>query len=198
MGRARKVPEGEPAEVAGTDGESPAAEAVAGEAEPAAEDAVAEAEDAVVEAEPADEPPAVETSQEKPPAARPARARKAPAPKKAPAQKPKAEKKPKAAAAAKRERKPIVRLPRPERPRGKRKERRGTVVSSAMDKTIVVRVDMVRPHPEYKKVVRRSHKLHAHDEGNEAKVGDVVRVVETRPLSKTKTWRLAEILEAAK
>jgi large subunit ribosomal protein L14 len=106
----------------------------------------------------------VETSQEKPPAARPARARKAPAPKKAPAQKPKAEKKPKAAAAAKRERKPIVRLPRPERPRGKRKERRGTVVSSAMDKTIVVRVDMVRPHPEYKKVVRRSHKLHAHDE----------------------------------
>jgi small subunit ribosomal protein S17 len=67
-----------------------------------------------------------------------------------------------------------------------------------MDKTIVVRVDTVKAHPMYKKIVRRSSKLHAHDEGNQASVGDVVRVVETRPLSKTKRWRLAEIVEEAK
>jgi len=67
-----------------------------------------------------------------------------------------------------------------------------------MDKTIVVRVDTVRAHPRYKKVVRRSLKFHAHDEQNAASVGDLVRIVETRPLTKTKNWRLAEILEAAK
>jgi small subunit ribosomal protein S17 len=71
-------------------------------------------------------------------------------------------------------------------------------VSSAMDKTIVVRVDTVKAHPRYKKVVRRSRKFHAHDAENTAKVGDVVRIVETRPLSKTKNWRLAEVLEVAK
>jgi len=96
------------------------------------------------------------------------------------------------------ERKPIVRVPKPERQRAKAKERRGVVVSSSMDKTIVVRVETVRPHPVYKKVLRRSTKLHAHDPANQANVGDIVRVVETRPLSKTKTWRLAEIVEAAK
>jgi small subunit ribosomal protein S17 len=67
-----------------------------------------------------------------------------------------------------------------------------------MDKTIVVKVDTVKAHPRYKKVVRRSTKFHAHDEGNQAKVGDVVRIVESRPLSKTKNWRLVEILEVAK
>jgi small subunit ribosomal protein S17 len=67
-----------------------------------------------------------------------------------------------------------------------------------MDKTIVVRVDTVKPHPVYKKIVRRSTRLHAHDEGNAAKPGDLVRVVETRPLSKMKHWRLAEILQEAK
>jgi small subunit ribosomal protein S17 len=67
-----------------------------------------------------------------------------------------------------------------------------------MDKTIVVRVDSSRPHPTYKKVVRRSRKFHAHDEENAASVGDVVRIVESRPLSKSKHWRLAEILEVAK
>src|SRR5919197_1120835 len=96
------------------------------------------------------------------------------------------------------QRKPITRLPKPERVRGQRKERRGVVVSAAMDKTIVVRVDTVKPHPVYKKIVRRSHRFHAHDEGNVAKAGDVVRIVETRPLSKTKTWRLAQVLEEAK
>jgi small subunit ribosomal protein S17 len=93
---------------------------------------------------------------------------------------------------------PIVRLPKPEHARGQRKERRGVVVSSAMDKTIVVRVDTLKPHPVYKKIVRHSRKFHAHDETNVAKAGDVVRIVETRPISKTKSWRLAEVLEEAK
>ena len=96
------------------------------------------------------------------------------------------------------ERRPIVRLPKPERERGRRQERRGVVVSAAMDKTIVVMVETVKAHPRYKKVIRRSTKFHAHDEANTASVGDVVRIVETRPLSKTKNWRLAEILEKAR
>jgi small subunit ribosomal protein S17 len=91
-----------------------------------------------------------------------------------------------------------VRLPKPEAERGRRQERRGVVVSSALDKTIVVKVDTIKAHTRYKKVVRRSVKFHAHDEGNAAKVGDVVRIVETRPLSKLKRWRLAEVLEVAK
>ncbi|MEX0674680.1 MAG: 30S ribosomal protein S17 [Gaiellaceae bacterium] len=89
-------------------------------------------------------------------------------------------------------------MPKPEGERGRRQERRGVVVSTSMDKTIVVRVDTVKAHPRYKKIVRRTSKLHAHDETNRANVGDVVRVVETRPLSKTKRWRLAEVVEEAK
>jgi len=96
------------------------------------------------------------------------------------------------------ERKPLTRLAKPEHARGRRQERQGTVVSAASDKTIVVRVDTVKVHPMYKKVIRRSTKLHAHDEGNQAKPGDIVRIVETRPLSKQKRWRLQEIVEAAK
>jgi small subunit ribosomal protein S17 len=95
-------------------------------------------------------------------------------------------------------RKPIVRQPKPVAERGRSQERRGIVVSTAMDKTIVVKVDTIKAHPRYKKVVRRSTKFHAHDERNEASVGDLVRIVETRPLSKTKHWRLAEIVEAAR
>jgi len=79
-----------------------------------------------------------------------------------------------------------------------RKERRGVVVSDAMDKTIVVRIDVAQKHERYGKVVRRSSKLHAHDEQNAAGIGDLVRVVETRPLSATKRWRLLEVLEKAK
>src|SRR5664280_2082897 len=79
-----------------------------------------------------------------------------------------------------------------------RKERRGIVVSDAMDKTIVVRIDVAQKHERYGKVVRRSSKLHVHDEQNAAGVGDLVRVVETRPLSASKRWRLLEILEKAK
>ena len=96
------------------------------------------------------------------------------------------------------ERKPITRTPKPESERGRRQERRGVVVSSAMDKTIVVKVDTIKAHPRYKKVVRRSAKFHAHDEQNSANVGDVVRIVETRPLSKTKHWKLVEVVEAAR
>src|SRR5207342_103327 len=95
-------------------------------------------------------------------------------------------------------RKPIIRLPNPEGERGRSQERQGLVVSASMDKTIVVKVDTVKAHRMYKKVIRRSTKFHAHDEDNTAKVGDVVRIVETRPLSKTKRWRLAEVVEAAK
>jgi small subunit ribosomal protein S17 len=96
------------------------------------------------------------------------------------------------------ERKPIVRLEKPEHDRGRRQERQGKVVSDAMEKTIVVEVAVVKAHPKYKKVVRRSVKFHAHDERSEAKVGDLVRIVETRPLSRTKRWRLVEVVEAAK
>jgi len=96
------------------------------------------------------------------------------------------------------ERKPITRLPKPEHARGRRQERQGKVVSAASDKTIVVRVDTAKAHPMYKKVIRRSTKLHAHDAENQAKIGDVVRIVETRPISKQKRWRLQEIVEAAK
>jgi small subunit ribosomal protein S17 len=84
------------------------------------------------------------------------------------------------------------------RARGRRKERRGVVVSDKMDKTVVVRVDILKPHPKYKKMMRRSIRLHAHDEDGSAKPGDVVRLVETRPLSRTKRWRVAEIVEVAK
>jgi small subunit ribosomal protein S17 len=93
--------------------------------------------------------------------------------------------------------KAAVQRPAPVRVPG-RKERRGIVVSDAMDKTIVVRIDVSQKHEQYGKVVRRSSKLHAHDEHNEAGVGDLVRVVETRPLSATKRWRLLEVLERAK
>jgi small subunit ribosomal protein S17 len=79
-----------------------------------------------------------------------------------------------------------------------RKTRTGYVVSSARDKTITVRLETSRAHPVYGKTVRRSTKLHAHDERNEANEGDFVRVVECRPLSKQKRWRLAEILERAR
>jgi small subunit ribosomal protein S17 len=96
------------------------------------------------------------------------------------------------------ERRPISRLPKPEHERGRTQQRQGTVVSAAMDKTIVVRVDTVKVHPRYKKVIRRSSKFHAHDERNEAKVGDVVLIVETRPISRMKRWRLQQIVQAAK
>ena len=82
--------------------------------------------------------------------------------------------------------------------RGQRKIRIGRVVSDAMDKTVVVEVRDAAAHPTYGKIVRRTKRLKAHDEQNQAGVGDTVRVAETRPLSKTKRWRVVEILEKAK
>jgi small subunit ribosomal protein S17 len=81
---------------------------------------------------------------------------------------------------------------------GAPKERLGTVVSAKADKTITVRIDVARRHRRYQKIVRSSTTLHAHDEANDANAGDRVRVIESRPLSATKRWRLVEILERAK
>ncbi len=82
--------------------------------------------------------------------------------------------------------------------RNLRKTRRGKVVSDKMDKTIVVAIEEHVKHPLYGKIVKRTYKLKAHDEKNECAVGDTVRVMETRPLSKDKRWRLVEIIERAK
>jgi small subunit ribosomal protein S17 len=82
--------------------------------------------------------------------------------------------------------------------RGSRKVRTGHVVSDAMDKTVVVEVRDAAAHPTYGKIVRRSRRLKAHDERSEASVGDLVRIMETRPLSKTKRWRIVEVVEKAK
>jgi small subunit ribosomal protein S17 len=82
--------------------------------------------------------------------------------------------------------------------RNLRKVRVGKVVSDKMDKTVVVAVERSVKHPLYGKVVRRTYKLKAHDENNDCRIGDRVRVMETRPLSKQKRWRLVEILERAK
>jgi small subunit ribosomal protein S17 len=199
--------------------EMPAEEPVAEAAEePAAEKPAAEAEEAfaaeATEAEPpaeaeADEPAAEEPAAgaEETPAAEAAEGEEPAAAAAAPTgPKPKRKRLPRALRPKKTrpqrarstERKPMVRLEKPEHERGRRQERQGKVVSDAMEKTIVVEVSVVKAHPRYKKVVRRSVKFHAHDERSEAKVGDLVRIVETRPLSRTKRWRLVEVLEAAK
>jgi len=214
--------EPEPAEsVAETEPElEPAAEAEpAREPEPAAEEAAAEAEqepEPVAEAEPAAEAapepasePEAEAPAESEAEAGTAETTEAGAEEAGPAVPPKKRKrlpralrhkhsKQKPAREPSGKRKPIVRTPKVETEPGRRQERRGVVISDKGDKSIVVRVETIRAHAKYKKVVRRSSRLHAHDEQNAAAVGDVVRVVETRPLSKTKRWRLAEIVEKAK
>jgi small subunit ribosomal protein S17 len=81
---------------------------------------------------------------------------------------------------------------------GKRSVRQGIVVSDKADKTITVRIDFARRHRRYEKIVRSSSTLHAHDEENEAHEGDVVRVIESRPLSKSKRWKLVDVLERAR
>jgi small subunit ribosomal protein S17 len=178
----------------GTPAEEPAAE------ETAAEEAVAAAAEEPAAEEPAAEEIAGEETAAEAPAADEAPAAPRPEPKKKRKRLPRRlrpqKTRPRHVSGG--ERKPIVRQPKPEHERGRRQERRGVVVSSAMDKTIVVKVDVISSHQRYKKVIRRSVKFHAHDEQNAAKVGDVVRIVETRPLSKTKRWRLAEVVEAAK
>ena len=174
--------------------EAPAAEATeaeppaeAGAGEPAADEPAAEAE----------ETPAAEAAEGEEPAAA-AAAPTGPKPKRKRLPRALRPKKTRPQRARSTERKPMVRLEKPEHERGRRQERQGKVVSDAMEKTIVVEVSVVKAHPKYKKVVRRSVKFHAHDERSEAKVGDLVKIVETRPLSRTKRWRLVEVLEAAK
>jgi small subunit ribosomal protein S17 len=88
--------------------------------------------------------------------------------------------------------------PPAEREPGSKKVRQGTVVSAAADKTITVEIPVVRRHPTYEKVVRRSSKLHVHDESNTAQEGDVVRVIESRPLSRSKRWRLLDVVERSR
>ena len=90
---------------------------------------------------------------------------------------------------------PVTETPAPPAVRGSRKERVGEVLPSKMAKTIVVRVQRRFPHPQFKKVVTQYKKFYAHDEKGEAKPGDRVRIEETRPLSRTKRWRLVEIVE---
>ena len=82
--------------------------------------------------------------------------------------------------------------------RGKRKVFVGVVVSDKMDKTVVVAVDRLVRHPLYKKVIRKTSKFYAHDENNECRVGDIVEIMETRPLSKLKRWRVVRIIQRAK
>jgi small subunit ribosomal protein S17 len=88
--------------------------------------------------------------------------------------------------------------PAAEREAGRKRVRQGIVVSDKADKTITVKIEIARPHRVYKKIVRTSATLHAHDERNEAHIGDTVRIIESRPLSRTKRWRLVEILERAR
>jgi small subunit ribosomal protein S17 len=101
-------------------------------------------------------------------------------------------------AAVKTSRTPGTGTPPAERESNAAKVRQGIVVSSKGDKSITVRIDIARRHRTYEKIVRSSTKLHAHDERNEAGEGDVVRVIETRPLSKTKRWRLVDVVEKAR
>jgi small subunit ribosomal protein S17 len=184
-----ETPAEEPAVEEDPAAEEPAAEAPAAEAEPA-EEPEAPVDEAAPEAEPAAEEPTAEDVAA--PQAEPKKKRKRlPRPLRPQKTRPRRP-------ASTGERKPIARAPMPEHERGRRQERRGIVVSSAMDKTIVVKVDVITSHQKYKKVIRRSVKFHAHDEQNAAKVGDVVRIVETRPLSATKRWRLAEVVEVAR
>ena len=88
--------------------------------------------------------------------------------------------------------------PSPEQGRNFRKTRTGVVVSDKMDKTVVVAIETHVRHPLYKKIIKRTVRLKAHDQNNECRVGDKVKVMETRPLSKEKRWRLVEIIEKAK
>jgi small subunit ribosomal protein S17 len=158
----------------------------------------------------ADETPetteAAATAPEPTPAAAPARAPKLPSRKRNPPRTPEeraAQRRAKAAARRRRRQQEKARrtpgqgTPPAEREPGARQVRVGTVVSGKADKTITVRIDVARRHRRYEKIVRSSTTLHAHDEGNEAHQGDVVRVVESRPLSRTKRWRLEQVLERA-
>jgi small subunit ribosomal protein S17 len=206
-------------------GDAAEAEGSVAEAEP--DDAPAEEEEAVADegssddapAAEKDEAPAVEAASEKeadpeddlpwkerrrlqrsrrPSEAKPAQTPEERVAARVEARKKKAAERRKERAAAKAKRTPGTGTPPAERDSNAAKVRQGIVVSNKGDKSITVRIDFARRHPTYEKIVRRSRTLHAHDERNEAGEGDVVRVVETRPLSKTKRWRLVEVMEKAK
>jgi small subunit ribosomal protein S17 len=190
--------------------EAPEAEAKDDAAEESADapEAEQEAEPAAAEAEPAGEPDPeddlpwkekrrLERSR-RPHKASPALTPEERAAKRAEARKAKAESRRKERASAKGEKIAGTGTPPAERDAVAAKTRQGVVVSNKAEKSITVRIDIARRHPTYEKVVRRSRTLHAHDERNEAGEGDIVRVIETRPLSKTKRWRLVEVLERAK
>ena len=165
------------------------------EPEAVAEEPVAEIEPEVV-ADPVAEVPTAAASEAKAePKAKAAPPAKAKAASKKPAAKKPAAKKP---AKEAKERGTYVRTPAGEPTQGQRRERRGVVVSNKGDKSITVRVDVMMAHPKYKKIMKRSIRLHAHDAANTANIGDIVRIVECRPMSKTKRWRLIEIVEVAK
>jgi len=169
------------------------------EAEPAAEEA-APAEEA--EPNPEDELPWKERRRlqrsREPHKAGPALTPEERAAKRAERRKSKAGMRRKERAAAKKDRTAGTGTPAAEKDAVAAKTRQGIVVSNKGEKSITVRIDIARRHPTYEKVVRRSRTLHAHDERNEAGEGDTVRIVETRPLSKTKRWRLVEVVEKAK
>jgi small subunit ribosomal protein S17 len=183
-----ETPEAESSDVP----EAEKAEPAAAKAEPAAE----------AEPNPEDELPWKEKRRlqrsRQPHRAGPALTAEERAAKRAEARKLKAESRRKERAAAKAGKTAGTGTPVAERDSVAAKTRQGIVVSSKGEKSITVRIDIARRHPTYEKVVRRSRTLHAHDEGNEAGEGDTVRIVETRPLSKTKRWRLVEVLEKAK
>lgn len=194
-------------------------EAPAVEETPAEEKAEAPAEESAPEEAPAAEAAAPEPAEPDPLDDLPWKERKrllksresgAPAPEKTPEQREEERQKARAAKArARRKRRVDAKAgeqpetgegtPQAERTRtGKPKERQGLVTSDKGDKTITVQIDSARRHPVYEKIVRQRHKIHVHDERNEAGEGDVVRVIETRKLSKTKHWRLVEIIEKAR
>jgi small subunit ribosomal protein S17 len=178
--------------------ETPEAEAETPEPEaveaPAADEPVAEEEAAAEPAEPEAEP--AEPEAEAAPEAEPV----APAKTKSLRHVPRTERRTRSKPVREKPatRKPITRTEKPATEPARRQERRGVVVSDKGDKTIIVKVDVIKSHAKYKKVVRRSVRFHAHDEQNTAGIGDTVRIVESRPLSKTKHWRLAEVVEKAK
>jgi small subunit ribosomal protein S17 len=190
------APEAESSDAPAEEAEEPAA----AEAEPAAEEA-APAEEAA-EPNPEDELPWKERRRlqrsREPHKAGPTLTPEERAAKRAEHRKLKAESRRKERAAAKTGKTPKTGTPVAEKDAVAAKTRQGIVVSSKGEKSITVRIDIARRHPTYEKIVRRSRTLHAHDERNEAGEGDTVRVVETRPLSKTKRWRLVEVLEKAK
>ncbi len=182
--------------------EAESADAPAEEAEaPAAEEAPV-VEEAPAEPNPEDDLPWKERRRlqrsRRPSEAKPAQTAEERVAARAEARKKKAAERRKERGAAKAKRTPGTGTPAAERDSNAAKVRQGIVVSNKGEKSITVRIDFARRHPTYEKIVRRSRTLHAHDERNEAGEGDVVRIVETRPLSKTKRWRLVDVVEKAR